>query len=75
MRASDPRVRASRICIACGSEKSIGLLLCWPCHAAQKRAHDGGYDPKLDELFDMVDADTIDCETARVIYRRGTSHT
>ena len=45
------KVREEQTCIVCGGEKSKGLLICWPCHRRQKADHDGGYDPRLDDLF------------------------
>jgi hypothetical protein len=34
------RVRASFTCVCCGGTKDQGVLLCWPCHHAQKRRHE-----------------------------------
>ena len=38
-----PNVRASFSCVCCGKIKTPGLVLCWPCHHAQKLHNDGDY--------------------------------
>lgn len=39
-------VRADIICPNCLQDKSVGLLLCWPCHHSQKQFNDGDYSAK-----------------------------
>jgi hypothetical protein len=53
------KARLSPTCIACGGLKNAGLLVCWPCNREQKYANDGGYDPRLVELFDLVEEGSI----------------
>lgn len=50
-----PKVRAMLTCPACGEAKDRGLVLCWPCHRAQKQRNDGGYSPKLEAQLDYIE--------------------
>jgi hypothetical protein len=44
-----PRVRAQYTCIRCGGSKGLELLLCWPCHHAEKELSDGGYSDEIEQ--------------------------
>jgi ribosomal protein L37AE/L43A len=47
-------VRSSHTCWGCGEYKGNGLLLCWPCHHAEKHANGGTYSAATEEhLLDM----------------------
>ena len=37
------RTRADGVCPNCLQAKGQGLVLCWPCHHAQKHHNDGDY--------------------------------
>ena len=49
------RVRQMHWCPKCQGEKSIGLLVCWPCNARLKRVHDGGHGPTMERTYEALD--------------------
>jgi hypothetical protein len=65
------KVRLSPTCIACGGLKNARLLVCWPCNREQKYVHGGRYDPCLEELFDLIEDDSIGVLAAHSLYARG----
>lgn len=48
-------VRGAHHCVRCNRYKSEGLLLCWPCHHAEKRAHNGMYSKKTEAAIAALD--------------------
>lgn len=68
MHEQRPKVRALLACICCGEVKGKDLLLCWPCHSLQKRTYGGGYDPRLDRVFELVERELIDAAGAFATY-------
>jgi hypothetical protein len=48
-------VRNMLVCVRCGEPKSAGLVICWPCHRAEKRDNDGGYSGALTAKLDRIE--------------------
>lgn len=46
-----PHVSAMRFCMACGNGKTVGALVCWPCHNNLIMIHEEGYGPDVDRLI------------------------
>ena len=53
-------VRRSFTCIRCNGIKDTGLLLCWPCHRAEKRDHDGGYSIEIEVALEVAESRACD---------------
>lgn len=41
-------IRAQTVCPNCRQDKKPGVILCWPCHHAQKNHNDGCYSKRLE---------------------------
>lgn len=46
-----PHIRAMTLCLACGGGKTVGLLVCWPCHNELKMVHDVGYGLTMERVL------------------------
>lgn len=51
MKIDNPMVRRDATCPLCLDMKEPGLVLCWPCHRAQKAAWDGCYSEACEDLI------------------------
>jgi hypothetical protein len=49
------RVRSLAYCICCGAPKEAGLLICWPCHRAEKRENGGAYSAATESKIEKVE--------------------
>lgn len=47
----NPRVRNWTLCPLCKEPKDIGLVVCWPCHRAEKRRNNGGYSATAEHII------------------------
>lgn len=65
-------VRGLATCICCGGKKDNGLVLCWRCHHDQKRKHEGGYDPRLEDLLFGVEKGLLRANIAHEAWKAAT---
>lgn len=49
-------VRAHHTCVRCEGPKDRGLLLCWPCHHAEKHHNDGSYSREVEDKIAALEA-------------------
>lgn len=54
------KIRAQTICPNCRQEKQPGLILCWPCHHAQKFHNDGCYSKQLETKLAAMEQALVD---------------
>ncbi len=50
-----PHVRALKVCLSCGGEKSTGLLVCWECHNMLSMLYNSGYGPVMEGRLQYAD--------------------
>jgi hypothetical protein len=62
MTTDNPLIRACLTCPCCLQRKEPGLVVCWPCHRAQKYHNAGGYSPRLERKLADLES-FIQCET------------
>lgn len=50
-------VRSSALCPNCLGGKSVGDILCLPCHRRLKNLHNGGYGERMEEVLETLEHD------------------
>jgi hypothetical protein len=53
-----PNIRNSVTCPNCQESKSIGLVLCWPCHHKQKHRNDGCYSKRVESKLERIEKES-----------------
>lgn len=50
-----PHIRQLTVCPRCTTPRSQGLVMCWPCHRALTKQHDGRYGAYYEQYLDCLE--------------------